>query len=158
MSRPQDQPIPPQDVPLYTTRAPVQAVAAGAGWFFLVLGALGFIPGLVTEYELMTFLGENSGARLFGVFLVSVLHNALHLAYGAAGLLLARRAVGARGFLLGGGLLYLLLAGYGALVDPASTANVLPVNAAGNWLHLTFGLVMVALGVVFGRHLGETAD
>ena len=60
--------------------------------------------------------------------------------------MLARTAGGAKGFLLGGGVIYLLLAAYGAVVDMHSSANFVPVDVADNWLHLGLGVGMIALG------------
>ncbi|SFB07028.1 protein of unknown function [Amycolatopsis marina] len=141
----------PHDVAHYTGRAPVQVVAAAVAVIFLLLGLLGFVPGATSGYDLLAFAGHGSGAMLFGVFAVSVLHNLVHLAFGVVGLTLARAATGARAFLLGGGLAYLVLGIYGLIVRPGSAANFLPVNTADNWLHLGLAVGMLALGVFFGR-------
>ena len=68
-------------------------------------GILGFIPGITTNYDDMTFAGEDSGAELLGLFQVSVLHNIVHLLFGVAGLALARTWDGARSYLLGAGVI-----------------------------------------------------
>jgi hypothetical protein len=123
---------------------------------FLVVGVAGFIPGVTTHYSDMTFAGHDSMAKLLGVFMVSVLHNIVHLLFGIVGLALARTARGARSFLIGGGIVYLILTIYGIVVDQSSSANFVPINTADNWLHLILGLGMVALGVVLGRRLAVT--
>ena len=56
--------------------------AMGIGVVFLLVGVLGFIPGITTNYGAMTFAGHESGAMLLGVFRVSVLHNIVHLLFG----------------------------------------------------------------------------
>ncbi|SER27224.1 protein of unknown function [Lentzea albida] len=99
----------------------------------------------------MSFAGHESEAMLLGLFMVSVLHNVVHLAFGAAGLLMSRTPHGAYSYLVGGGVVYLLLWLYGLLVDHDSAANFVPVNAADNWLHLGLGAGMTALGLVTGR-------
>jgi hypothetical protein len=38
---------------------------------FLLVGILGFIPGITTHYADMTFAGHDSMAKLLGVFMVS---------------------------------------------------------------------------------------
>jgi hypothetical protein len=43
---------------------------------------------------------------------------------------------------------YLLLFGYGLLIDESSDANFVPVNGADNWLHLGLAVAMVALGLI----------
>ena len=62
------------------------------------VGVLGFIPGITTNYDMMTFAGHHSEAKLLGLFDISVLHNIVHLAFGVAGLALAGTFDGARGF------------------------------------------------------------
>lgn len=133
------------------TRTPIQLAAAAVGAVFLLVGILGFIPGITTDYDQLTFAGHMSGAALLGLFKVSVLHNLVHLLFGVAGLALARSFTGARGFLIGGGIVYLVLWVYGLIIDFDSAANFVPLNTADNYLHLVLGVVMIGLGVVLGR-------
>lgn len=122
---------------------------------FLLVGVLGFVPGVTTDYDSMEFAGHESGAELLGIFGVSVLHNLVHLLFGVAGLALARSWDGARAFLLGGGVIYLVLVVYGLLVDRHDDANFVPLNEADNWLHLALGLGMLGLGLALGRDRTE---
>lgn len=134
-----------------TSRTPVQAVALVVGVVFLLVGIAGFIPGVTTGFDTLTFAGHESDALLLGVFEVSILHNIVHLAFGVAGVALARMFAGARGFLIGGGLIYLVVWVYGLVIDLNSGANFVPVNDADNWLHLILGAAMVLAGVLLGR-------
>ncbi|WP_036376667.1 DUF4383 domain-containing protein [Micromonospora sp. ATCC 39149] len=140
------------------TRARVQVAAVAVAVLFLVIGVLGFVPGITTGYDDLTFAGHTSEARLLGLFQISVLHNALHLLFGLAGLVLARRIAGARIFLAGGGALYLGLCLYGLYVKFAGTehggANFIPLNGADNLLHLLLGLGMLALGLLLSNRMG----
>jgi Domain of unknown function (DUF4383) len=129
----------------------VQKAALAVGAVFLLVGILGFIPGITTDYDSLTFAGHESGAHLLGIFEVSILHNLVHLAFGVAGLLLARTWSGARGYLIGGGVIYLLLWLYGLLIDFEKPINFVPVNNADNWLHFGLGVGMVLLGVLLSR-------
>lgn len=133
------------------TRSPVQAAAALVGAVFLLVGILGFIPGITTGYDSLGAAGHESHAELLGVFQVSVLHNVVHLLFGAAGLAMARTASSARTYLVGGGAIYLVLWLYGLLVDKTSSANFVPLNTADDWLHFVLGLGMIALGVALGK-------
>ncbi|NIH85166.1 DUF4383 domain-containing protein [Amycolatopsis granulosa] len=133
------------------SRTPAQVVAAVVGVVFLLVGIAGFIPGLTTHYDMLSFAGHHSGAMLLGVFAVSILHNLVHLAFGVAGLALARTASGARTFLIAGGAIYLVLWIYGLVVDHDSAGNFVPVNTADNWLHLGLAVGMIALGLATGR-------
>ncbi|WP_346533395.1 DUF4383 domain-containing protein [Micromonospora sp. DPT] len=134
-----------------TAVSPVRRAAQAAGVVFLLIGVLGFIPGITTDYGTMKFAGHDSEAKLLGLFQVSILHNLVHLAYGVAGLALARTVSGARTFLLAGGALYLVLWLYGVVVDHDSGANFVPLNNADDWLHLFLGVGMIALGLALTR-------
>jgi hypothetical protein len=118
---------------------------------FLLIGVLGFIPGITTHYGDMTFAGHHSDALLLGVFQVSVLHNIVHLLFGVLGLAMARTAQQARLYLIGGGAVYLVLWLYGLVVGQDSGANFVPLNTADDWLHLVLGLGMIALGLLTSR-------
>ena len=135
-------------------RTAIELTALVAGGIFALVGILGFIPGVTTNYSQMTFAGHDSGALLLGIFQVSILHNIVHLLFGAVGLLMGRTAMQSRYFLLGGGIVYLVIWLYGLLIDQASGANLIPVNTADNWLHVVLGVVMIVLGFVLGRDLG----
>ncbi len=132
-------------------RSDIQKAALAVGAVFLLVGVLGFIPGITTDYDEMGFAGHESMAKLLGIFQVSVLHNIVHLLFGAAGIAMARQARTAYLYLVGGGVIYLVLWLYGLIVDKDSDANFVPVNNADNWLHLLLGLGMIALGVLLSR-------
>ncbi|MEV8508466.1 DUF4383 domain-containing protein [Actinoplanes sp. NPDC051475] len=132
-------------------RTLVQTAALAVAAVFVLVGILGFIPGITTNYGDMTFAGHHSGAKLLGVFQVSVLHNIVHLLFGAVGIALARTVSGARSYLIGGGAVYLVLWLYGLVVSQDSTANFVPVNTADDWLHLLLGVGMIVLGFLTTR-------
>jgi 4-hydroxybenzoate polyprenyltransferase len=133
------------------TRNPARLAATVVAAVFLVVGIAGFIPGLTTDYDGMTFAGHESTAMLLGVFHVSILHNIVHLLFGIAGLTLARTTTGAVGFLIGGGAVYAVLWLYGLLINQETPANFVPVNNADNWLHLALAIGMIALGIALRR-------
>jgi len=123
------------------------------GAVFLLVGIAGFIPGITTNYDELSFAGHESRAELIGLFQVSILHNIVHLLYGLVGLAVARRATSAAAYLAAGGLVYLVLWIYGLLVDHDSDANFVPLNTADNWLHLVLALTMLGLGFAGYRAL-----
>jgi uncharacterized membrane protein YuzA (DUF378 family) len=95
-----------------TRRSPslVNTAAMIVGVVFVLVGILGFIPGITTHYGDLTFAGHSSGAKLLGIFQVSVLHNIVHLLFGLAGIAAGRAASSAaRNYLIGGGVIYLVL-------------------------------------------------
>ena len=136
-------------------RTAVQGAALVVGLVFLVVGIAGFVPGVTADYSDLGMAGHHSGAMLLGVFQVSVLHNVVHLLFGVAGIIAARRWNASRGYLIGGGIVYLVLWLYGLFVEKTSTANFVPLNRADDWLHLVLGLGMIALGVILGRRPGQ---
>ncbi|MEU0470919.1 DUF4383 domain-containing protein [Amycolatopsis sp. NPDC006131] len=128
------------------------------GAVFLVVGILGFVPGVTSDYDTLGFAGHRSGAMLLGVFAVSILHNIVHLLFGVAGLAAGRSVRGAKWYLIGGGFVYLALWIYGLVIDHGSAANFVPVNNADNWLHLALAVGMVALGLLFGAGMDRAAE
>jgi hypothetical protein len=134
----------------------LQKAARFVGIVFLLVGILGFIPGITSNYGDMKFAGNTSDAELLGLFQVSILHNIVHLLFGVAGIALSRTWEGARNFLVGGGVIYLLLGIYDAIVKQSVDANFLPSNNGDTVLHLALGIGMLALGFALRGRRPET--
>jgi hypothetical protein len=133
-------------------RADVQNVGMGVGIVLMLVGVLGFIPGVTTQYSELMFLGPASHAMFLGLFQVSMLLNIVQLAIGATGLAMSRTERGARNFLLGAGALYVVLAIFG-LIAGTGSANFLSLNMMDNWTHLALGVVMIVAGWLFSRNM-----
>ena len=128
-------------IPTYTSgNAAAEAICQG-----------GEVPGVTTHYGDLQLAGHHSGAKLIGIFQVSVLHNIIHLLFGIAGLVMARRADSAFAYLVGGGVVYLVVWIYGVVVDKGAQANFVPLNDADDWLHLVLGVGMIAAGLLARR-------
>ncbi len=136
-------------------RSTVQLIATVVGVTFLLVGILGFIPGITTDYDALKIAGPDSDAKLLGIFQVSVLHNLVHLLFGVAGLVAARTMSGARGFLIGGGAIYIVLFLLGLLLADDASANFVPLNTADDFLHLALGVVMIGAGFATGNAAGS---
>lgn len=132
-------------------RTKVQRAAQAVGVVFLLVGILGFIPGVTSNYDTMQFAGHESEAMLLGIFQVSILHNIVHLLFGIAGLAMAKTFSGARNYLLVGGIIYAVLWIYGLVIGQESAANFVPVNTADNWLHFVLAVGMIALALLLTR-------
>jgi hypothetical protein len=137
-------------------RTNVQTAALVIGAVFALVGILGFIPGITSNYSALGFAGAGSQAALLGIFQVSVLHNIVHLLFGVAGIAMSRNAAQSRNYLIGGGAIYLVLWLYGLLTADNSAANFVPVNSADDWLHFVLGVAMLALGFILSRNTGRT--
>nr|WP_142058756.1 DUF4383 domain-containing protein [Pseudarthrobacter sp. B4EP4b] len=132
-------------------RTNIQKATLAVGAVFLLVGILGFIPGITSNYESLGFAGHDSEALLLGIFQVSILHNIVHLLFGVAGIALARNAAQSRNYLVVGGAIYLVLWLYGLLIGHDTPANFVPLNTADNWLHFVLGVGMIGLGVALSR-------
>lgn len=137
------------------TQTTMQKVALAMGGVFLLVGVLGFIPGVTSQYDTLGIAGHGSMALLLGLFMVSVLHNLVHLLFGVVGIVAARTYPAARAYLLYGGVIYLVLWIYGLVIDRDSSANFVPVNTADNWLHLGLSVVMIGAAVALRRRLAD---
>jgi hypothetical protein len=121
-------------------RNPAQSAATLTGLVFIALGILGFVPSITSSS--IAFAGEGSSAKLIGVFQVSDLQNIIHILLGLAGVALAKTTPGARQYLLGGGIAFLVLWALGIV----NAGKWIPVNAADDWLHLAIGVGLIGLG------------
>lgn len=136
---------------VHTARTSVQIVSGLFGAVFLLVGILGFIPGITTDLGTILFAGHHSQAALLGIFQVSVLHNIVHLLFGLIGLLGLRSRGLAKTYLIVGGIVYAVLWIYGLVVPMESMGNFVPLNTADNWLHFVLAVAMVTTGIVFGQ-------
>lgn len=139
-----------------TAHRTAKTVALAVGILFLVVGILGFVPGITTNTGDLASHGHHSEAMLLGIFQVSVLHNVVHIVFGIVGIAasVATRFVPA--YLIGGGVVYAILTVFGLVVDQDSDANFVPLNTADNWLHAFLTVGMIGLGVWIARLLGRT--
>ena len=140
-----DSPAPPA---VAGGRSLAQVFAFVIGATFVLVGVLGFIPGITSMFGDLSFKGPESDAQLLGLFDVSVVHNIVHLLFGV-GLLASRWAVWAVRYLVIGGIAYAGVFVYGLfIVNSTSAANFLPINTADNFLHIGLSVAMIALGVL----------
>ena len=122
-----------------------RSLALLGGAAFVLVGVLGFVPGVTTHYGALRFAGHGSHAELFGVFRVSILLNVVHVLVGAIGIVTARMTPSALASLA----LWLL----GVLAAGAW----LSLDAADNWLHFVLAIVLLGLGSLVGRTAARAA-
>ena len=140
------------DRPMTGERDMLVTIARLFSIVFILVGILGFIPG-ITSNAPGDFAGEDSDAELLGLFNTSILHNLVHLLFGIVGLALSRTWDGARTFLIGGGVVYLALWVLGLV----GGGDWIPANDADDWLHFVLGVVMIGAGFLLGRSATTTA-
>lgn len=129
-------------------RSSAQTFALLVGVVFILVGILGFIPGIVTEHDSLV-IGQDGDSKLLGLFQINYVHNLVHLLFGV-GVLAARTHTTARNYLIYGGVAYLLVLVFGLVVDKGSDANFINLNSTDNVLHFVLGAGMLALGLIAG--------
>jgi hypothetical protein len=139
-------------------RSLAQTLALVFGIAFLGVGVLGFIPGITTNLGDIEFAGNDSPSELLGIFQVSILHNIVHLLFGIAGIALSRAPDTARTYLLGAGVIYVVLFVYGLFVGSGDDGNFVPVNTADDWLHLLLGVGLLGSWFVTREPGGMPAE
>lgn len=127
-------------------RRPIQQAALVFGIVFVVLGVLGFIPGITADFDRLGFLPHD--ARLFGLFWTSGLDNIVNLVFGVLGLVISRSAFGSAVYLGPGGVFYFLIWLYSVLADPSRSNDQFALGAADWALHLALGVGMILAAVL----------
>lgn len=132
-----------------TRGGPVRRHAQVTGVLLTVLGILGLVPGITTDYDQLGFF--RSGAQLFGVFTVSVVTSALLFLYGVTVLVFAGSVRQAHKNVVLHALVLIGMGIAGAGIVANSPAPVLPTDAASNWLYLGLGVFFLLGGYVSRR-------
>jgi len=117
-----------------------QRVAQIFGWGFIIIGIAGFAAsGLDMNAD------HETAHRMFGVFPVNLVHNIVHLLFGAWGVVASRSWGSARTYLVGAGVVFLLLAALGYLAPDGF--GFVPLGGADIGLHvfLAAGLLLAGL-------------
>ena len=105
------------------------------GWVLLIVGVLGFVPGITTN------------GHLLGIFDVNTLHNLVHLISGLAALYLASKGEAqAQMFFKVFGVVYGLVAVLGFFGGDAPVLGLISNNTADTWLHVVIAVVALWLG------------
>lgn len=129
----------------------VQRAALIFGWGFVVLGVLGFlVTGASMEDDPLL------APRLLGLFPLNVMHNVVHLLLGVWGIASVPSFMASKAYALGAGVIYLLLALLG--VFSPSMFGMVPIGGNDIWLHLLFGVPLVAIGLMAKRREEVVAE
>lgn len=118
-----------------------------AGVLFLLLGILGFIPGLLSSPVSAPLLRVNTGyGYLFGLFIVNLVHNLIHLAIGVGGIVAYRREFNARLYARTVAIFLGLLAVLGLIPATEMLFGIVPLFGHNIWLHA----FLAAIAAYFG--------
>jgi hypothetical protein len=124
-------------------RSPAQLYALVIGVTLVAAGILGFF------YNASFDTGDGlERDAVLGILDVNAWHNLVHIATGLLGLAVAASYGGARGYALGLGAVYLVVALLGFIAgDGEEIFNLIPVNTEDNVLHLLLGIAGVGAGL-----------
>ncbi|WP_432496292.1 DUF4383 domain-containing protein [Kineococcus auxinigenes] len=123
---------------------PVRRHAQITGVVLMVLGVLGLIPGITTNYDQMGFF--RSGAELFGVFTVCVLTSVGLFLFGVTVLAFSGSVRQAHKNVILHALALIAMGITGAGLVVNSPHALLPTDIESNWLYLALGVVFLVGG------------
>lgn len=126
------------------------------GIAFLVIGVLGFVPGVNQMHgddDLLSREGLRVGGpghgQVLGLFHVNLLHNVVHILFGVMGLAMSRRYDSARLYARIVAVAYGLLVVLGLLPTPFHTVfGLVPIHGHNVWLHGVIALAAAYFGWV----------
>ena len=122
----------------------VQRVAQIFGIVFILVAILGFVTsGGSMEAD------PAMAPKILGLFAVNVLHNLVHVVFGAWGLLASRTWDAARSYCLAAGGIYVVLAALGFIAP--TTFGLIPIGGHDIWLHAGLGAALLAAGITAKR-------
>lgn len=113
------------------------------GIIYLLLGVLGFLPGLVAPPPATAapLAIDGSHGYLFGMFPINALHNLVHMATGLWGILAYRTFAAARLYARGVAIIFGVLTVMGLFPVLNTVFGLMPIHGNDVWLH---GLTTVA--------------
>jgi hypothetical protein len=125
-----------------TTRSPAQLYA-------LIFGAVLTVAGIIGFFYNSDFTSNiHDRDAVFGILDVNGWHNVVHIATGVLGLAAAGAYASSRGYALGLGVVYIVVAVWGFIIgDGHSILSIVPVNTEDNVLHLLIGIAGIAAGM-----------
>ncbi|HCU10766.1 MAG TPA: DUF4383 domain-containing protein [Gemmatimonadetes bacterium] len=126
---------------MHSMNSTIQKLAAVFGVVFILVALVGF---LAKGGMAMQPTDPALAAKALGIFPVNLLHNIVHLLFGAWGLAASRSWGGSKQFFTVAGVIYIVLTIVGFLSP--SGFGLVPLGGSDIWLHCLLGVVMVAIG------------
>lgn len=132
----------------------LRTMARVFGVVFLLVGVLGFVPGITQMHDTLNHdtgdlvVGGPGHGMLLGIFHVNLVHNLIHIAFGVWGLMSAARYDASRTYFRGVGVIYALLAVLGLISagNIWNTFGLAPIHGADVGLHAVLAIAGLYLG------------
>ena len=126
----------------------IKTFALVFGAIYLLVGILGFIPGLNdhNHADMPPLAIDSFYGRLLGLFPVNLMHNTVHILIGIWGLLSAKSVGAARLFGKGLAIIYGLLTVLGLIPGANTLFGLAPIFGHDVWLHALSALVAAYFG------------
>jgi len=126
------------------------------GIIYVLVGILGFIPGLLTTpTDAPPLVVETLYGYLLGLFPVNILHTLVHLVLGIWGLAAYSNYPSARIYAQGLAIIYGILAIMGLIPGLNTTFGLIPLFSHDIWLHAVTALIAAYFGFVARRTPAE---
>lgn len=140
------------------THKAVRTFALAYGIVFLLVGIVGFIPGLTVPHSHPDVAVETGMGLALGLFPVNILHNLVHLLFGAWGLMAARTPGAAVAYARAVAIIYALLTVMGLIpaMNLHTTFGLVPLYGNDIWLHALLAAVAAYFG--FMHRDAKTVD
>lgn len=123
----------------------IKTLANVFGWVFLLIGILGFVPGVTND------------GMLLGIFHVDAIHNIVHLLSGALALYAGMQSgMAAQTYFRIFGVVYALVAILGFVAGDGKVLGIMANNSADNWLHVVIALVALYAGFMAKDDMSAT--
>ena len=136
----------------------IRYFAIAAGIVYALVGLLGFVPGLNAERppEAPDLAIESFYGYLLGLFPVNLLHNLVHLAIGAWGIVAYSRGIpGARAFARGLAIVYGVLTILGLIPGLNTLFGLVPLHGHDVWLHAVTAAAAAYFGWIHRVDVGD---
>lgn len=127
----------------------IQTFARIFGIVFLIVGAGGFIPGLTQPHDHPNLAVEAASGMELGLFPVNVLHNLVHILFGAWGLVAARSFDASRMYARVVAISYALLTILGLIPATNTVFGLVPIYGHDVWLHALLATVAAYFGFAY---------
>jgi hypothetical protein len=127
----------------------IQTFARIYGIVFLIVGIGGFIPGVTVPHEHPDLLVRAASGLELRLFPVNVLHNIVHILFGAWGLFAAGNFGAARMYARVVAIAYALLTILGVIPATNTTFGLVPIYGNDIWLHALLAAIAAYFGFAY---------